>query len=318
MLKHLKRRAAIPAIILLVFCFLFLANREPLVDYGEIMGQDNEGEIKFQLATSVILFYHPMSVNGVTLRRELAIASVPVPEDSTTYSITGTGWIENWGTDTALFASYRGDTPLLESVGVGLTDPVAQLSAPMSSVGNLMSPTPRPASGLVLPKSIVFSDVLQQPQRYNCEDTGSNNIKRAHFRDTAFCRYSDGDYTVSLYISAVPLDAASVNRLSNGLRTHNFYYAACRRVAVTAHHGKSGLRATAAVVVADPRWIQSLRLPKNGKIVVSGSCGANIVGVDSARPSAVTDTNDLIGLAWAVRGANGGTLAMPSEGAGEP
>ena len=314
MLKYTQRHLAIPVVMLLLLCFQFFVSRKPLVEYRELTKQDNEGQIKFQLATSVIFFHHPMSSSGVTLFNQMAIASVPVPDDSTTYSIIGTDWTENWGTETALFASYRGDTPLLESVGVGLTDPINQLSAPMSSVGNLMFSAPGNSNRPVLPKSISFSDILRQPKQYNCEETNNNDNKRTHFSDSAFhCRYSDGDYIVSLYVSEVPLDAISVSRLSNRLRSHNFYYAACRRVVVTAHNGQSDLRVPVAVVVADPRWIQSLRLPKNGKIVVSGSCGANIVAVDSARPSAVTDINNLIGPAWAARDTGAGAVAEPSE-----
>ena len=64
-------------------------------------------------------------------------------------------------------------------------------------------------------------------------------------------------------------------------------------------HGGSPV-VTAVVAVSDPRWLQSLRLPRNGRLTAAGSCGMDSSGPHAKRQH-LDHINSLIPTAWAVR-----------------
>ena len=300
------------AVVLLVIAEVFISiafSRDPAVRYSKVDSGDYDGKLKFNLAESVILFSYGMTRSGVTDNKRVVITSVPVPND-TTYAITPVNWISNLGLETALSASYRRDTKLLESIAVNVTNRTTQivdeLSQATSVVGTLQSISLRRSdTPISLPDSIDVSHLVDNPEMYGC--TG-NDDHQEFDKDQAFScsmesRTADSaevNYRVSLSISAVPIDAIPSSIFDSSYRSNSFYYSACRFARVSLSVGGEPVQ-DKIVAVSDPRWLQSVRLSAGGTVVVSGSCGANSVIIHSQQLNRIHAVNSLIESAMASR-----------------
>ena len=105
-------------IILLALCALLGGCADPLVYYTPIIKEDNEGMIKFaNLQNPMINFNFAKTTAGI-LTDDIVISSVPLPYGEQKFGIVGTRIWQNWGVETTVSATFRGDTDLIQQLSV--------------------------------------------------------------------------------------------------------------------------------------------------------------------------------------------------------
>lgn len=295
----------------------------PLVEYTPIKGNDADGLTKFQLAESMINFSFGKTAAGIP-NDDVVISSVPVPYGDQKYGLSGTGFWSNWGVTTAVNASFRGDTTLLQQITVNVTDQRQQaiqaLGGIVGTVGGLLSLQATPTK-VTLPTGISVTNLLNSLPA-GC--TSADKSRPASRNDAITCAdltlAGSADFTADISISKVPDDALPASALDHTFRSSNFYYAACRNLTITlkpAAHVMNRLPVSASVSVADPLFVETLRFPEKGSITVAPSCGANSISQDANLPTAIDYLNTLATQARAVKQALSGEsgASKPAGGA---
>ena len=98
----------------------------------------------------------------------------------------------------------------------------------------------------------------------------------------------DGRYYADIDIGAVPDDAFMPPTFP--YKSRSLLYSACRTLHVTVTNKMlgDGWKTEASLVFADPHWLESMKLPPNGKVVLGDSCGADATA-DSYTASTALD-----------------------------
>jgi hypothetical protein len=273
----------------------------PLVKYNPVIGPDESGLTKFQLAESMISFAYGKTSAGLPTK-EINITSVPIPYSDKKYGMSGTGFWENAGVVTTINAAFRGDSPLIQQVTVAVTDERQQALQTLGSIagaaGGLLT-TSDELTSLKLPKGISVTKFLASIPS-GCTGSRDEEIK---CRDLQL----DGttDFAADVAVSKKPIDALPASILDKPLASPNFFYSACRQMTITLTPKSSSVRdpISATVAVADPMYVETLRFPEKGNITVAPSCGANSVAQDANLPNAIAYLNTLVTQAKAVKQA---------------
>jgi hypothetical protein len=295
-------------------CLLSGCTATPLIKYTPVTGPDNEGLTKFQFAESIINFSHGKSAAGIQ-NDDVVISSVPVPFGDRVYGISGTSIWENWGVSTTVNASYRGDSRLIQQLTVAISDQRQQamqaLGSIIGTVGGLLSISSTPAP-VKLPKGIAVTSFLNNLPA-DCSNPNDLKVKVSRDADIScqnLALEGTTDYTADITVSKVPIDAIPASTMDSPMSTGNFLYSACRQLTITLKPTNAGSDPVAATVaIADPSYLQTLRIPEKGTITVAPSCGANSVAQDPGLPTALDYLNTLATQAKAVKQALAGTAS---------
>jgi len=312
-----------PKIFVLIIAFVLCcgACATPLVKYTPIKGEDREGLTKFQLSESMINFSFGKTAAGIPTE-DIVISSVPVPHGDQKYGIASTGYWENWGVVTTVNASFRGDSTLIQQITVAVTDlrqqAIQALGGIVGTVGGLLSqPAIKPV--VKLPMGISVTNFLNALPA-GCVNTDSSTPVNRN-RDITCGNLSlvgTTDFTADITITKVPDDAIPATVMDQTFYSSNFFYSACRNLTIILKPstGENRLPVSATVAVADPMYVETLRLPAKGSITVAPSCGANSVAQDANLPTALDYLNALATQAKAVKqGLNGQSgTAQPAAG----
>jgi hypothetical protein len=312
-------------------CIILIAGcASPKVKYTEVVQEDREGAQKFQLSQSHIQFTYPKDKSGNDVTNtNLEVVSVPFPDPSVTYSIAGSNEFENWGVKTSLSVTRRNDTMLLQSVGSQVVDnrvkligdlattaaTVAPFVLAQSSVGQ--PPQSEPGKKVPLPIGIFVSELLKGESKQCKNEPNGGEFKPDQkviceglvlLADPAG---TESRWRANIEIGAIPVDAfprASMPETSN-----SFVYSACRPAQITVWlddgnvdaEGKAimKLKTDASLVVADPRWLETLKYPDKGKVTAGTICGADSTSEDASLPTAMDYVNGLIGGAKTIKEA---------------
>jgi hypothetical protein len=279
----------------------------PLVQYRRITGPDSSGAQKFKFAASVITFSHPSNKDGQP-SDAISITSVPIEASGDVYSIAGTGQLQNWGVSTEIDVTHRGDTKLIQSIGVAVTD---NRPNDISELGSIAAAAAALAAGANLPNGIDLSAEILDAKNPSCTaPDGESGLITC--KDVPL-QASGVNYSADLVIQPIPTDAISFS--SAGFPTFtsaNFLYSACRNATVVLKAGPSVL-ASAPIVVADPNFLETIRFPSKGKITVGASCGADSTSSDAALPDGLSYVNTLLTTAQKVRTALNKTPAPTAK-----
>jgi hypothetical protein len=188
--------------------------------------------------------------------------------------------LSNFSASTVVNISKRENTDLVDSIGIKVTDKLADSIKNYGSVlvkviglGILSNPsTPVSCSKSVYEKGLAYdiSMLDLNPKEWTVSQEGG---------------------CVSLKFSALPPDAQLASAVPQGVATSNFYYSACRDVLVTV---KINENATTKIVrVAEPRYVQYVQLPVDGSVKMHSECGASVTTSQVAKDS----TADVLGAA---------------------
>jgi hypothetical protein len=288
-------------IILLALCALLGGCADPLVYYTPIIKEDNEGLIKFQLAESMINFNFAKTTAGI-LTDDIVISSVPLPYGEQKFGIVGTRIWQNWGVETTVSATFRGDTDLIQQLSVSVADQRLQAFQSLASIagviGGLMS-LPSGQQAIALPKGISVSAFLSKmPSGCNAPRGRDGPISCSDLQ-------LDGtrDFIADIAVSQRPIDALSATLMSKPFYSSNFYYSACRYMTISLKPRPDLKKQpiSASLSIADPAYVESIRIPAKGNIVVSPSCGASSSALDPSVPTAVDYLNALATQAKAIK-----------------
>jgi hypothetical protein len=298
----------------------------PLVRYEAVVAEDREGKSKFQIAESLVKFDYGKTAAGIVNEGVILIASVPTPYGTDRYALSGTTYYQNWGVDTKLQITYRGDTTLPQEIGVEVADRRLEFAqgaaqaivgaAALLSLGQAETGDGSPTTKL--PKGIDVTAFLASPPS-TCTNSTAVRTKpeklvktlatvkdidrNAAISCTEFAVPDTDSFKLSVEIGSVPVDAVSADVLASTFDSHSYYYSACRtmNVVLTSTDPKKTQKIAATLSVADPAWLQTLRFPDKGKITVLPSCGANSVASDAKLPTGMDYINGLISAAKAIK-----------------
>jgi hypothetical protein len=294
MVKKRKRR-------LLIVCLLAAGCATPVVRYTPISGPDDQGLTKFQFAESVINFTFGKTSAGIT-NDEIVISSVPVPYGDKKYAIEGTSVWQNWGVATEVSASFRGDSDLIQQIDVSVTDQRQQAIQAVGSIagfaGGLLSLAPT-SSNVTLPKGISVTTFLSNIPIGCDAKEGRDGLISCHDVQLEGTK----DFVADLSIGRRPDDALPASVMDRPFYSSSFFYSACRQMTIvlkpTTANGHVAI--SASVSVADPLYLETLRIPAKGSITVAPSCGANSKAQDPNLPTAIDYVNALATQAKAVK-----------------
>ncbi|MBY0240044.1 MAG: hypothetical protein K2X55_12085 [Burkholderiaceae bacterium] len=284
----------------------------PKVKYDEAKAGDKG--VRFQLAESLIKFDYAVEAIGPVKAEntsKLVIMSVPVPLETKTYTISGTGVMDNWGVKTAIKATHRNDTLLLQELGSEIADTRRQLISDVSSA--LVNAIPLFAAGAIddsksakskAPGAITLTELLTSKE---CLAALDGKVVCTDFKFPKGGHVADGGaptpYTADVVISARPLNAIQAPT-SFPFESDSVFYSACRTVTIQVKNtAVPDLQGSASVRVAEPGWVEQLRLPDKGKVIFGASCGADVVAEDAALPTTMDYVNTVLSSAKAIKEA---------------
>lgn len=304
----------------IALCAIVSGCSSPLVRYTPVTGPDETGLVKFQLAESVISFDHGKTAAGIP-NDTIVISSVPVPHGEKVYGIDGTGIWDNWGVVTVANVTFRGDTTLIQQLQVTETDErvaaINALGGIATNLGGLLSlAAKQDRQAAVLPKGIAVAKFIASPPK-GCQG-GMTGKDGPPAKDAISCTglslEGTTDFTADISLTAVPVDALPATTLDRTFTSSNFYYSACRQMTIVlkpsiAQAAGGVAPVSVTVAVADPRFLQTIRLPGKGSITVAASCGANSAAQDPGTPTAIDYLNAISAQAKAIKQSLSGSGA---------
>jgi hypothetical protein len=283
---------------------------DPLVVYGNVVPKPNiDGVTEFQLADSILKFDYPTSPNNVVTPKTLTVTSVPIASTTSTYTISGTDWYQNWGVSTDITVTHTDGSLLLQQVKTAVTDQRVNLINTAAGIGSnvigLLHPADAgqnkqvsaPPTGLDVSQFIAL--VAADPQKTGCAPLGQDgtdgkiecsNVVLAGGGVAENLNPSLVAYVADITIDPIPDDAFKASSLTFPYRTPTFLHSACRTLQISVHTAKpiqDQIPVTASVQVNDPNWLQATKLPKTGSVLAGKSCGAD------AQPGAYTGSTAL-------------------------
>lgn len=302
----------------------------PEVRYKVVPTPDKSGDTKFQFSDSVLKFDFPIEGSGQTAGpnyNKMNITSIPVVWSEKTYSIRGTTALQNWGVETQINATHRGDTKLLQEIGSQVIDRRIQTAEVVAAAVGVaiklfaagQAEEEKGGIKYKAPTSILLSHFIAQlPSHPKCKpDDESEDTKNLSPKDRrieckdyeldGFVKDSSGKsspYRADIIIGPRPAGAFLSSSITYPHDTNLFLYSACRTIFISINNdGLQGFNASASLVFADPVWLEGLALPKKGKITVGASCGADSVAEDSKLPGPVEYINALLTNAQTIKDA---------------
>lgn len=300
--------------IMVVGCLMALVGcASPKVTYDLL--KENDKGVRFQLAESLIKFDYAIEGTGMAKGQnssKLVITSIPVPLEGTTYTIKGSSAQDNWGVSTAIKASHRNDTLLLQEIGSQITDTRKQLisdigtvvsnALPLFAAGSADSKTVE-NGGAQPPNSVTLSDLIKSPQCV--ADVNGKIVCKDYKFDSG--GVSDGNtttpYMADIVISSRPKNAVATPT-AFPMASDAVFYSACRTVTFNVKNlNDKNLQGGASLRVAEAGWVEQIALPDKGKVTFGASCGADVVAEDAALPTAVDFINTALSAAKAIKEA---------------
>jgi hypothetical protein len=273
------------------------------VIYKTAAAGDTTGTTKFRFAESMIQFGFQKDAQAGNVTA-INITSVPIPSGSTKYAIEGGS--STFGVTTTVLATHRADSDLLQTVSVTTTDQRVTWIKTAGSIATALIPffvadTGKPDVNKKLPTGISMSVFL------GALPTECSGDRDKAVTCTNLPLAGTSDYVADIAIGQVPPDAFQFKtiKFDSGYTSHAFLYSACRDVTVTlkAASDKSTVAAQSTLVIADPEWLEALKLPDKGKITVGAACGADADSQDAQNPNALDFANGLVAQASAVKTA---------------
>ena len=267
----------------------------PTVKYANIASGSNpkadwEGNQKFKFNASTILVSRAKDEKGneKPLDKGLSIVSVPAEDPrGNVIAIVPAGAL---GVKTNLSLTARNNTMLVESIGVEVVDERVKT---IQTIGSIV--------GAVIG---LLADVPVPDPFPIAVDVGSHLIKQQSTTAAKLVQtVPNSDVKIEIEFGNLSADVIAwadfESRVGQDLNV--FFYSACRDAAITVSGGSYVHRAT--VRVADPMYLQTVRFPTKGKILMHSACGVSVAS-ESAKVSTDLELLDaLIGQAKSIKDA---------------
>lgn len=258
------------------------------ISYHTIEKSDLEGLTKFELQSSALRLdiakADPAAAGGGKQKAATALASgdlvltsVPTASSSHRYAIEATDhW---WWKTTHLGVTKRPDTDLIQQLTVDTEDNRVKLIESAGAIGVA-------AVGMLFTEGSIKDSI---PDAQALESKLAATAGQA--KDDIPLSFADGAIQGVLAVEAVPTDAVKTQTFVDNYfskKSDVLIYSACRKGTVTLT--VAGEPKTWSVVVADPSYVQTIKIPEKGKLSSHAGCGMD----SSSDPSSVASGAEVV------------------------
>jgi hypothetical protein len=258
------------------------------ISYHTIDRPDLDGLTKFELQSSALRLdiakADPAAPGGGKQKALTAIASgdlvltsVPTASSSHRYAIEATDhW---WWKTTHLGVTKRPDTDLIQQLTVDTEDNRVKLIESAGAIGVA-------AVGVLFTDGGIKGSI---PDAQALESELAATEGKAN--DSIALSFAGGNIKGDLAVEAVSKDAVKTKTFVDNYfskRSDVLIYSACRKGTVTLT--VAGERKTWSVVVADPSYVQTIKIPEKGKLSSHAGCGMD----SSSDPSSVASGAEVV------------------------
>jgi hypothetical protein len=283
------------------------------ITYHKSFNEDREGYTKFELQSSAIRLDRAEpakaeSANGAagadagnSEKRDrtataapagkLVLTSVPTASSAHRYAIESTDyWF--WRT-THLGITKRPDTDQIQEVTINTEDNLVKLIENVGAAGVGLVGLLAFTGEVVDRTTTALPDAIDLEPELTARAEKRNEVIKIPL---TFASGIAGD----VFIEPVARDAIETTKFLANDKTKSdvLIYSACRKATVVLKEGKETL--TWAVVVADPNYVQTLKLPEKGKMTAHPGCGFDSSSDPSSVASASEVFNKIVGQTKAI------------------
>ncbi|MGU5846092.1 hypothetical protein [Aeromonas hydrophila] len=250
------------------------------ISNGQKYEGDWEGLIKFTLAKSQLVFDYKDK------EKKTDVQMIAVPAEAEAFDDTLTHFAlrqeDSWGVDTHLAVTKIDNTDLLASIGVETEDKRIKYIEAVGAVGvsvlgmmawsnsiNTQAGLPLSIDSYTLLRS---ANVKRDTMVTNGEIESPNGISHIKFQAT-FGPIKDDALDNSIYTNKANSEAQKT-----------IFYSACRNITITFSNGPL-VGQKFSGVIADPRYVQTIKYPQKGAIIFHSICGVNTTSSASGTSS---------------------------------
>ncbi|RZI33335.1 hypothetical protein [Pseudomonas orientalis] len=298
------------------------------ITYHKSFNEDREGYTKFELQSSAIRLDRTEPAKGESVNvvagtgavnsdkgdktataapaGKLVLTSVPTASSAHRYAIESTDyWF--WRT-THLGITKRPDTDQIQAVTINTEDNLVKLIENVGAAGvglvGLLAFT-----GEVVDTTTALPDAIDLEPELTARAEKRNEVIKIPL---IFAGGIAGD----VFIEPVARDAIETTKFLANDKTKSdvLIYSACRKATVVLKEGNETLRW--AVVVADPNYVQTLKLPEKGKMTAHPGCGFDSSSDPSSVASASAVFNEIVGQTKAIIDAKKAAKKAAAGGGG--
>lgn len=273
MSKSLRAIFFVPLVTISVGC-------SPIV-YKTIISQDNEGLTKFNLQSSAIV------INEVKANENTSLTVTSVPTQSKKrYAIEANDYF--FWKSTNLNVEKYPNTDIIKSLTIDTEDHRKEFITSATSIAvtiaafGLTASNDKEAYPYILDtEDLLTKDKLGDRQGFSATSDKSLNSK-----------------PVNIYFGKIPDDAIETNKFPFTKNSKVYAFSACRTAKVSFDDGTT--RREVSINVADPNFIQTIKIPDKGSITMHSGCG---VDTKSEKSSVNSDAEVLSHLVEQVKSA---------------
>ena len=264
---------------------------------------DWEGLPKFTLAKSqLVVDFKDKDKERPVLPQMISVPAEALPEpapEGTAVDIQTRFMLRQddaFGVDTHLSVTKIDNTDLLSSIGTEVEDKRVKYVEALGSLATGVIGTMALMEGSELPISIDSYKILK-----------NSEVARNDGTVYAIVTSPDGTQTIHLQAKFGPIKDDAIDNLVFANKAHEhaqetIFHSACRSVTVLFDDGPLAGQQFSATV-ADPRYVETVKLPKKGSVVFHTACGANTASSPSGTSSTLDVVNAVIAQSKTVREA---------------
>lgn len=294
-----KLVAAVSAALIVSGCAVTPTVKYANIASGSSPKADWEGNQKFKFNASTILISKAKDEKGNEKPLDKGLSIVSVPAEDPRGNVIAIVPAGSLGVKTNLSLTARNNTMLVESIGVEVVDDRVKT---IQTIGSIV--------GTVIG---LLADIPVPDPYPIAVDVGSHLIKQQSMT-AAKLEQTVANVKIEIEFGSLSADVIAWADFESrlGQDSNAFFYSACRDAAITVTGERYVHRAT--VRVADPMYLQTVRFPTKGKILMHSSCGVSVAS-ESAKVSTDLELLDaLIGQAKSIKDARTKAAADAAKG----
>ncbi|CAI8918624.1 putative Lipoprotein [Pseudomonas sp. IT-P100] len=274
--------------------------------------KDYEGLTKFTLAKSILYIDHPDAAKPATLVSTPAESTQEDTRSSYRYAIKPhDGMMKKTH---LTFTKFDG-TDLLKTLGITFEDDTAKtaeaIGGTIVAIGGVVWALPGGtpmATAVTYPMALDTGPLLKdRPLVEGREDGSGFSVPGKLSKLGADGKPLDGGIGFTITFGKIPDDAIPISEYVQHLgkaEQETFFFSACRTARINFTTGPQELADMQySVRVADPNFIQTLKLPVDGSFSMHTTCGADVTGKPSSSPNTWEAVNKIMAQVKAVKDA---------------
>jgi len=246
------------------------------IAYREVDHPDRDGLIKFNLQASAIVIDEIKRDEGPVL----TVTSVPT-ESEIRYAINANDYFL-WKTTHLNIEKYP-NTDIIKSISIDTEDNRKEFITSAASIAVGVAAIMVTPKTETLPRIINTESLLKKTNR---ESFDKENIDKLNGKP------------VSIKFGKIPDDAINIKDFPFTTNSEVYAFSACRNAKISFNDGVTDRKVS--VSIADPNFIQTIRIPEKGSITMHSGCG---VDTKSEKSSVSSDADVLSHLVGQVKSA---------------